>query len=196
MGAGGEQIESTNQALYAFLTKQLSIRRESASAVMEFVRAVQASEGVVEFLAGAPQRVLRAEDVMAQAQLRGEAMRSVLEHELVNAEEAGRLLGSDAATNRRQYANKQREAGTLLGVPVKNMYLYPAFQFDPSRRAIHPVVGRINQLLDAHSDPWGVASWWITPKEGLDGRRPIDLVGTSDEKDLETLANAELEPIG
>jgi hypothetical protein len=163
---------------------------------MELVRAVVASEQMVADLAGGPQRLRRADEVLQQARLRGEAMRNVLEQELVNAEDAGRLLGSDAASNRRQYANKQREAGALLAVPHKNRYLYPVFQFDPTRRTIHAVVCRVNELLDARHDPWGVASWWSTPRESLKGRRPADLVGTAQEHQVEVLARAELEPLG
>ena len=194
--ASALSVENATQAFLALLTKRLPVRPESASAIMEFVRTVVASEQMGEQLAGVPQRLLRAEDVLQEARLRGESMRSVLEQELVNAEEAGRLLGSDAPTNRRQYANKQREAGVLLAVPFKNKYLYPVFQFDLMRSTVHAAVRRVNKLLDARSDPWGVASWWITPREGLNGRRPADLVGTADEHQIEALADAELEPLG
>lgn len=191
-----EKALDPKQALWNCLTKELAVRRESASAIMEFVRAVLASENIMNDLAGRPKRILRAQDVMEESRLRGEAMRSVLSQKLVNAEDAGELLGSTSCTNRRQYANKYRENGTLLGVPVKNRYLYPVFQFDPEKCALNAVVGRVNKLLDARKDPWGVASWWVTPKESLDGRCPADLIGTAEEEQAEALARIELEPLG
>ncbi|WP_158307403.1 hypothetical protein [Hoyosella subflava] len=33
-----------------------------------------------------------------------------------------------------------------------------------------------NQLIGAASDPWGAASWWLTPAEPLDGATPLTLL--------------------
>jgi hypothetical protein len=114
---------------------------------------------------------------------------------MVDADSASQLLGS-ASSNLRQYANKQRLDSVLLGVPYKNSYLYPAFQFDVGRSRIIPIVERVNKLLEASKDPWGVASWWTTPSERLNGRCPYELLGSADEQKIEELARADLEPIG
>jgi hypothetical protein len=52
--------------------------------------------------------------------------------------------------------------------------LVPDFQL-PSDEAGY--AGRVNSLLEASRDPWGVASWWTTPNAWL-GARPLDLLGT------------------
>jgi hypothetical protein len=52
---------------------------------------------------------------------------------------------------------------------------YPVFQFDAASRPL-PVVLRINALLDADLDPWGVADWWLGPSAWLD-RTPAESIG-------------------
>jgi hypothetical protein len=66
---------------------------------------------------------------------------------------------------------------SLDGAPAR----LPAFQFDEAGRA-EEVVLRINEMLNAARDPWGVADWWLGPdpwlrvppaellRRGLDGR--------------------------
>lgn len=61
-------------------------------------------------------------------------------------------------------------------------YAVPVFQFDEHGAPI-PVVLRVNQVLGARDDPWGVADWWLSanvwlresPSE-LIGRTPDDLL--------------------
>lgn len=55
----------------------------------------------------------------------------------------------------------------------------PRFQFAGSGRP-HDVVLRVNELLDAAHDPWGAASWWVSPHARLDGA-PVRLIGRDDE---------------
>jgi hypothetical protein len=73
----------------------------------------------------------------------------------------------------------------------KNRYLFPAFQFDENGQ-VFSVVPTVNQLLDAESDPWGVASWWVEPHASLPpGTAPRQLLGNNDEA-IRALAQAEL----
>jgi len=65
---------------------------------------------------------------------------------------------------------------------------YPAFQFDQTGRPIEVVV-RINSLLGAYDDPWGVVDWWLAPNIWL-GAAPVDLLGEPDEETLVAAANA------
>jgi hypothetical protein len=64
----------------------------------------------------------------------------------------------------------------------------PAFQFDPGG---HPyaVVMRINLLLDADDDPWGVADWWLGPN-GWIGAVPAESIGRIDDTLLVAAAQA------
>lgn len=70
------------------------------------------------------------------------------------------------------------------------------FIFDVAKRRVIPIVGRVNALLEAGKDPWGVASWWTTPSERLNDRCPYELLGSVEEQEIEELASADLEPIG
>jgi hypothetical protein len=58
----------------------------------------------------------------------------------------------------------------------------PTFQFDEHGAPI-PVVLRVNQVLGAYDDPWGVADWWLStnvwlhePPFALVGRTPDHLL--------------------
>ena len=168
----------------------------ASSDVIAAVRAATVAEEVTRALAGEPLNVLRADEVLRDARILGEAQNRICQESLLDAEAAGALLGSQSGTNRRQYANAQRQRGDLLGVPRLNAYLYPAFQFDLARRRIREAAATVNRLLGANEDPWGVASWWTTPSERLQNRAPKELLGTDEEPLLLELANAELAPVG
>lgn len=67
----------------------------------------------------------------------------------------------------------------------------PAFQFTREGEP-KPLVLRINQLLGADTDPWGVADWWLCPNIWLAGT-PADLLGTLDDHVLVAAAVAAVE---
>jgi len=132
-----------------------------------------------------------------QSWIEGMVRARIFRERMLTSSQAGDLLGTNSKSNKRQYANNLRTSGELLGIPHKrNRYVYPAFQFDVKRSRLRPVVSKVNKLLDALHDPWGVASWWITPSERLDGKPPKELLGTAREKEVLELAEAELEPVG
>jgi hypothetical protein len=185
--------EAAAQAVAALLDAVLPSR--FASDLAAAMRAATVAEDVTSALAGEPANLLRAEDVLRDATIRGEVQHRILQEPMLDAETVGALLGSNS-DNRRQYASAQRQRGDLLAVPRRNAYLYPAFQFDRSRGCALDAAVRINRLLGAHEDPWGVASWWTTPSERLHNRKPKDLLGTSEEPLLLSLAEAELAPVG
>lgn len=186
--------ESLTEAVAALLGELLP--ENAAADVIAAVRAATVAEEVTRALAGEPLNVLRADEVLRDARILGEAQNRICQESLLDAEAAGALLGSQSGTNRRQYANAQRQRGDLLGVPRLNAYLYPAFQFDLARRRIREAAATVNRLLGANEDPWGVASWWTTPSERLQNRAPKELLGTDEEPLLLELANAELAPVG
>ncbi len=58
---------------------------------------------------------------------------------------------------------------------------FPAFQFNENARCLHTHVVTINKLLAAGNDPWGVASWWLSPNGRLENKvTPASLLGTSE----------------
>lgn len=74
--------------------------------------------------------------------------------------------------------------------------MFPAFQVNPSRREIWPVVAELNRRLGAADDPWVVASWWFTRDSRL-GAEPHALVSDpARADDLRRAAARELAAIG
>ena len=100
-----------------------------------------------------------------------------------------------ARRENRERVRRYRERSWLLGLPSGRGYLYPAFQFDASRRDVAPEVRAVNEQLDAAGDPRGVASWWVSRNDRL-AARPHELVGTERAGELAAAARALTQPLG
>jgi len=57
-------------------------------------------------------------------------------------------------------------------------------------------IAMVSGLLGAADDPWGVLSWWQTPNARIGDRKPRDLLGTPRARQLRSLAEAVVEPVG
>ncbi len=175
---------------------------EALPATLGALRSLLAAEHnrtrIAEQLAGEPRRIVElqtaADDALREARIAGEAMAAVWEEEMLSSSEAARRLG--AKPSNREKVSSFRRRSMLLGLPRDEgrQYLYPSFQIDLRRREIHPEVRKVNEMLDAVSDPWGVASWWVSMNARLDAR-PLELVGAGDEAVVRA-AEALLEPLG
>lgn len=60
--------------------------------------------------------------------------------------------------------------------------LAPAFQLDREGRVLQ-TAAEVNRLLDASEDPWGAASWWLTPHAALHAI-PADALRTGEEQNV------------
>ncbi|MFJ7204106.1 hypothetical protein ACIQWR_11305 [Streptomyces sp. NPDC098789] len=58
----------------------------------------------------------------------------------------------------------------------------PVFQFAADGQPV-AVVREVNRLLDADHDPWGAATWWLSPNAWLD-EPPVGLIGGPAEEQL------------
>jgi hypothetical protein len=67
----------------------------------------------------------------------------------------------------------------------------PTFQFTPTGEP-NPLVLRINQLLGADQDPWGVADWWLCPNVWLSAT-PAHVIDQVDDQLLVAAAVAATE---
>jgi hypothetical protein len=77
------------------------------------------------------------------------------------------------------------EPGVSVGVLVLDRWLEswaPAFQFEADGR-VSNAVAEVNRVLGADSDPWGVASWWLSPHASL-GAIPADAVKAGLEEEV------------
>ena len=168
-------------------------------------------------LADGPRNIIVIDDVerrlMNRARWRGEAMAAIWQEPMLEARVAAVALGVKPAN--REKVSQFRQRSWLLGLPSARRYLYPEFQFDPRRSDVYAAVRTVNEMLNAVSDPWGVASRWFSPHARL-GVRPADLVGADPtsiaaahpddhqaidraehwEDDLVAAAEAVIEPVG
>lgn len=126
--------------------------------------------------------------VLERARIESAAEARVLEHPMLDSAGVARTLGRGGAG--RSAAQRLRGEGGIVGLKVAGRYLHPAFQFDPGRAQVRPHVARINRLLDASGDPWGVASWWLTPNGRLAaGTSPANLAITDDADSHQLVVN-------
>ncbi|SDC56503.1 hypothetical protein [Rhodococcus tukisamuensis] len=115
-------------------------------------------------------------DDHAQERARAEGRDSILDSfQLIDSLAVAAILAPTSAPTR-SVAQKRRKAGDLIGLPIGTRpdYRYPAFQLDTQQHRIHPLVRHANQRLDVENDPYGAASWWLTPTDILDGRSPLE----------------------
>lgn len=110
-------------------------------------------------------------------------------NEMLDSTSVSRVLGRSATS--RNTASRLAASGTVLALPVTGHKLYPAFQFDAARRQVRPIVAEINRMLGVRDDPWGVASWWLSPTAFADDpRSPAALAEAGGhEQDLRDMAD-------
>ena len=182
-------------AIEALLRVVVDLSDSRRQAVVLALRRALAAEDLVKTLAGEPE--MWSESALLElAQTEGEAKQLIYRQPMLSASAVGTLLGTSASSNRRKYANTLRQQSKILGLPSKNSYVYPAFQLHAARRCLHQPVTEVNRRMDALRDPFGVASWWLTPSERLGGRAPFELLGTADEPLVLDLVEADIAPLG
>jgi hypothetical protein len=172
-----------------------------APTVLTLVRTRLTSDGVTAALAGEPviapdpDELMTPDDVLRIARVRGQAQAQILSEPMYEADVVARVLGS-SSTNPREYARQVRRRRGVIALRFGNRFVFPAFQFDPERHEVRPVVAEVNGLLGAEEDPWAVASFWFAPDHYLNAR-PADVVGDPDRAaDVRMAADRELAPVG
>lgn len=134
-----------------------------------------------------------AQFMRVQTELQREAVQTVWKQPMLRPARVAAVLGWRGAYRGR--IRRYRLRSWLVGFLRDGAYHYLAFQFDEERHQVFPEAIEINERLEAASDPWGVASWWISTNDRI-GARPADLLGTERARDVVDAAEAELEPIG
>lgn len=132
----------------------------------------------------------RAAALLETMRIAQDAREAILSEGVADAEQIGQWLGGSGGALRDK-ASKARRAGKLLGLDVNGRTKYPVFQIDPARARIRPGVSEANMQLNARDDPWGVASWWLSPSGWLpDGQRPADIAVAGEREVLQQLVDA------
>ena len=90
----------------------------------------------------------------------------------LTANEVETILVHDAS-HQVPTVRESRVSGHVIGLPDRaSSDLYPAFRLDRHQHRVNPVVAYANCALHATVDPYGIASWWLTATELLDGNSP------------------------
>jgi len=114
--------------------------------------------------------VLRNEDPLAKARLRGVQMKEDLLNRgggAVTAAEAGKLLKLT-----RQAVDKRRKARKLLALEFgKRGHLYPAFQFDEQ---IADNLQRVLTVIDRRVENWTLLAFFLNGNRYLKGATPLE----------------------
>jgi len=166
----------------------------SDEALAPAVNDVEVLLSAVRGAGSAPSRDIRLSDraaaLLENMRIEQAAREAVLREGVADADQVGQWLGGSGNASRDK-ASKARRAGKLLGLDVSGRTKYPIFQIDPAQARIRPGVAEANAQLNAKADPWGVASWWLSPSGWLaDGRRPADLAIAGDRELLQRLVDA------
>jgi hypothetical protein len=130
--------------------------------------------------------VLRGEDSLADARLRGLKMKEDLLKRAggaMNADQVGKLLNLT-----RQAVDKRRKARKLVAIEFgKRGYLYPGFQFD------EPVIDLVEQILDridSRIEDWSLLAFFLNGNAYLNGASPVEAMRQGKEEEVLRAAQA------
>ena len=112
-------------------------------------------------------------ELQDQARLRAEARKTIQQEDMYSERQAAVALGAEETDLSEVEALRGRS--WLIGLPSRDGYRYPTFQFDRAQMDVYEVVRTVNVLLGARDDPWSAASWWLFPNDRL-GNCPANLV--------------------
>lgn len=104
-------------------------------------------------------------------------------------------ISGNTGSNTSQTAAVWRKANRILGLPVGQRTVYPAFQFDDGGRP-YPLMKRVLDALPDDMTPWQTAFWLVSPSSALDGGLPLDAIRRGDERGVEAARKEASEIIG
>lgn len=71
--------------------------------------------------------------------------------------------------------------GKLFSVEISDKTYFPKFQFTPIAKTVKPAIAMVLAELPQtlKDNKWSLALWWTTPSATLNGRCPVDVVGSN-----------------
>lgn len=175
------------------------MRRRLGAVMEDYVTTFkgESNEGAVAFaddlveLVPAVSPALEHEGV-ALALVRGAAARAEMlrapQGPCVSAEIAARIVG----ISKPRILEKAKEGG-LFGVRLEKQgaVRFPTWQFDEKGRVREGLVEVVQTFREISGlDDWAVLTFFLTPRESLRGKAPVDLLIAGDAKRLKALAKA------
>lgn len=167
-------------AVLAYLVAKVSPRSSWRVEIADYIKSGLAAVGQDESKIGCPpdweKEPLWSANYISPADPVPAEQRALKQRfETVSASDVGIVVAPTLESKRRtSIVRRLRGSSELLGLQIGQLYNYPVFQLDTAKNQVKPVVGYANKKLDARTNPWSVASWWITPTAALDGRTPLD----------------------
>lgn len=130
-----------------------------------------------------PAEPVLAPPLVAQAGRNARARAELLsDTPMLSAAEVAERAGS-RARNRAALAARWRAEGRIFGLPVGARILFPAFQFGPEGRPLPALADVIAETVRRLGmGPWALALWLRGPSSALDGRSPLELLGSEPER--------------
>lgn len=105
----------------------------------------------------------------AAAEIPAETIWSQILGPLLPIEQAQDLLALDS----QQVRELARKGNLLVLDGSGGRDLYPAFQFDPTRRPYPEMAKVVASFSGVIETPYTIASWFVSPQDLLDGETPV-----------------------
>ncbi len=90
-------------------------------------------------------------------------------------EKAVHNLTNRKADGKETTAKRWQSEGRIIGLPIVDVMVYPAFQFQSNGKP-YPLIQEVNKAFSKECTVWYLASWLVSPNEWLDGETPISAI--------------------
>lgn len=128
--------------------------------------------------------LIESDNILDEKAVLSDAVEHILSFPHLSARDVADRYGKTWA-NPSDALRKLSAKGEVIGLKRGGKFRYPEFQFSLSDEASR-IIREGNVLLGARDDPWGVASWWLSPNPSTrDRKSPAQLL---DENSLETVS--------
>jgi hypothetical protein len=119
--------------------------------------------------------LIESDDILDEKTVLSDAVERILSFPHLSAKEVADHYDKNWA-NPSDALRKLSAKGEVIGLKRAGKFRYPEFQFSLPGEATQ-VVRETNVALGARDDPWGVASWWLSPNPSTEDRKsPVQLL--------------------
>ncbi|MFE5704956.1 hypothetical protein [Rhodococcus koreensis] len=135
--------------------------------------------------------LIESDDILDEKTVLSDAVERILSFPHLSAKEVADTYDKNWA-NPSDALRKLSAKGEVIGLKRAGKFRYPEFQFSLPGEAAQ-VVREGNVALGARDDPWGVASWWLSPNPSAEDRKsPVQLLSEGAYDSVRALLRAEI----